>query len=394
MVDGNGQLEPAPSPSPTAAPARHAELRRFDTAQTVGGAKSFTSPVNTTTQYNIGAGAGSRVLALTGGKNSVAVGVDAGTNNTGFNNAFVGTFAGQSNTTGGGNAFVGTGAGQSNTTGEANAFVGADAGFDNTTGFNNAFVGALAGQSNVTGNNNAFVGTDAGQSNTTGGANAFVGRSAGFNNTTGNNNVALGNGAGQNLTTGDSNIAIGNTGVAADANTTRIGTTGTQTRAFIAGIANNANFAGARVVVDASGQLGTAAAPEYGYIYNTLFQAVFPDADIAFEANGVLSAGITHAPNAKQITVATAGDYMVKFIITSDQANKFTLFRNGATVPGADYGASTANDQKSGQVIVTLVAGDVLTIRNSTSSIPLLPSTVNGAPAPLVNASVLLLKLN
>jgi hypothetical protein len=62
---------------------------------------------------------------------------------------------------------------------------------------------------------------------------------------------------GQNLTTGDNNIDIGNDGVAAEANTIRIGMQGTQRKTFIAGI-SGAGVSGAAVKVNASGQLGTA----------------------------------------------------------------------------------------------------------------------------------------
>ena len=62
----------------------------------------------------------------------------------------------------------------------------------------------------------------------------------GFNslvfNTTGANNIAIGANAGNLLTTGNNNITIGHVGVAAEANTIRLGTQGTQTRAFIDGI--------------------------------------------------------------------------------------------------------------------------------------------------------------
>ena len=52
-----------------------------------------------------------------------------------------------------------------------------------------------------------------------------------LNNTTGGRNTAVGNLAGEMLTTGDNNIDIGwdVSGVAAEANTIRIGTQGTQT---------------------------------------------------------------------------------------------------------------------------------------------------------------------
>jgi hypothetical protein len=67
----------------------------------------------------------------------------------------------------------------------------------------------------------------------------------------------LGHNAGQNLTTGDNNIDIGNQGVAAEANTIRIGTQGTQTATFIAGV-SGAGVMGSAVKVNAAGQLGTA----------------------------------------------------------------------------------------------------------------------------------------
>src|SRR5205814_6447081 len=50
---------------------------------------------------------------------------------------------------------------------------------------------------------------------------------------------------------------IGNAGIAAEARTIRIGTTGTQTKTFVAGI-NGAAVTGAAVKVNAAGQLGTA----------------------------------------------------------------------------------------------------------------------------------------
>jgi len=74
---------------------------------------------------------------------------------------------------------------------------------------------------------------------------------------TGNSNIAVGWNAGANLTTGSNNIDIGNNGVAAESNTIRIGTSGTQTRTFIAGV-NGAAVMGAAVKVNAAGQLGTA----------------------------------------------------------------------------------------------------------------------------------------
>jgi len=74
---------------------------------------------------------------------------------------------------------------------------------------------------------------------------------------TGNSNIAVGWNAGANLTTGSNNIDIGNNGVAAESNTIRIGTTGTQTATYMAGIYGMTVAKSAGVFIDANGRLGT-----------------------------------------------------------------------------------------------------------------------------------------
>jgi hypothetical protein len=73
----------------------------------------------------------------------------------------------------------------------------------------------------------------------------------------GNRNIALGFQAGSNLITGDDNIDIGDIGVFFESGAIRIGTTGTQTNAYIAGI-YGVSITGAPVVVAPDGHLGTA----------------------------------------------------------------------------------------------------------------------------------------
>jgi len=143
----------------------------------------------------------------------------------------------------------------SNSTGEHNTANGAEALFTNTTSGENTALGFGALFFN-NGEANTAVGDHSMNQNTSGVGNTAVGQAALDANMTGNGNIALGEGAGQNLTTGDFNIDIGNDGVAAEANTIRIGTQGTQTGTFIAGI-SGAAVTGLAVKVNAAGKLGT-----------------------------------------------------------------------------------------------------------------------------------------
>jgi len=93
--------------------------------------------------------------------------------------------------------------------------------------------------------------------NTIGNQNTATGILALLNNTSGSGNIAVGASAGKNLTTGSNNIDIGNVGVAAEANTIRIGKSGTQQKAFIAGISGKTVASGVGVIINSSGQLGT-----------------------------------------------------------------------------------------------------------------------------------------
>ena len=159
---------------------------------------------------------------------------------TGFNNTAIGFKALFSLTTGKNNTASGFEALNNNSTGGFNTATGSAALFSNTTGSGNTASGALALHANTTGFNNTATGIQALQ-----------------NNTTGSDNIALGFQAGQNLTTGSNNIDIGNLGVAGDSKRIRIGTAGTQTKTFIAGISGATVAGGVGVIVGSNGQLGT-----------------------------------------------------------------------------------------------------------------------------------------
>jgi hypothetical protein len=207
----------------------------FNTAEGDGALTS-----NTTGSFNTATGAG----ALT-------------SNTTGEGNTANGYIALSGNTTGNGNTASGYQTLIVNTTGERNTADGLDALFSNTTGSFNTADGGSALASNTTGGSNTANGANALINNTTGNSNTANGLYALQNNITGSNNIALGSFAGTNLTTGDNNIDIGNGGVAAEANTIRVGTGGFQTRAFMAGIYGTP-VSGGPVKISSSGQLGVA----------------------------------------------------------------------------------------------------------------------------------------
>ena len=179
------------------------------------------------------------LFSLQTGSDNTAVGFDALYSDTdGGANTANGSWALFSNTFGGGNTAVGWQALYSNVTGSLNTAIGDSAAFGNAGGVQNTASGAYA----------LFFG--GGDSNTANGTEALF-------NTTGSNNIAVGNFAGYNLTTGSNNIDIGNQGVDDDSNTTRIGTTGTQTNAFMAGIFEVVVTKSTPVYVDKQGHLGT-----------------------------------------------------------------------------------------------------------------------------------------
>jgi hypothetical protein len=188
---------------------------------------------------------------------NTAVGANALYSNTdGFDNVANGAFALYSNTIGIRNTASGVFALGGNTSGLDNTATGSYA-LSSNTGSNNTATGSSALYNNTTGNLNTASGQAALYNNNTGSSNTANGEAALFSNETGSSNIALGVEAGFNLTTGDNNIDIGNQGVAAEANTIRIGTMGTQTATYIAGIMGKVVPRGIPVVINANGQLGT-----------------------------------------------------------------------------------------------------------------------------------------
>jgi len=183
---------------------------------------------------------------------------------TGDDNAAYGYAALSRNTSGQNNAAFGFEALYYNTTGSYNAVFGESAAFNNSTGSYNTASGYEALWKNAVGVENAAYGERALFSDRAG-FNTAVGFQSLYENTTGKYNIALGWNAGR-FVNGSNNIEIGNQGnESGDNDTIRIGTEGTQTATYIAGIVNGTSVTGPYVVIDSStGQLGVSTTPPAG----------------------------------------------------------------------------------------------------------------------------------
>ncbi|MEK5332686.1 collagen-like protein [Lysinibacillus sp. FSL W8-0992] len=129
---------------------------------------------------------------------------------------------------------------------------------------------------------------------------------------------------------------------------------------------------------------------EYGYIYNLSAEVVAIEADILFDSTGLVTPGITHVPGTSQIFVTTPGVYEVTFIVSGVEPNQFTLFLNGAPVTQAVYGSGAGTQQNTGQALVLISSGGILTLRNHSSAAAVTLQTLAGGTQINVNASIIL----
>ena len=158
------------------------------------------------------------------------------------------------------------------------------------------------------------------------------------------------------------------------------------------GVAGPVGATGATGPAGATGPQGPAGQPDYGYIYNLAAQTVAVEGAVLFDSNGPLS-GFTHTAGSASITVESGGTYLLDFSISGTEPNQFSLFDNASPVAGTTYGSGAGTQQSGGQVVVSLAAGDVLTLVNHSSAAAVgLASDIGGTQAN-VNASLVIEEL-
>nr|WP_306664912.1 collagen-like protein [Bacillus pumilus] len=149
-------------------------------------------------------------------------------------------------------------------------------------------------------------------------------------------------------------------------------------------------FRGVRGAIGVTG----AGLTEFAYIYNLSAQTVALEAPVIFDSTGITTAGITHAPGTSQIIVTNPGNYEVTFSVSGVESNQFTLFVNGGPVTNTVYGSGAGTQQNNGQAILSLAAGDTLTLVNHTSAAAVTLQTLAGGTQTNVNASIIIKKLD
>ncbi len=191
--------------------------------------------------------------------NNIALGLDSLQNSGSANsNVAIGTAALGNATGANTNVAIGNLAMQFSTGSSTNVAIGANALQYATNVTTNIAIGQFAMQNSTGATTNVAIGQFAMQ-NSTGINNVAIGTNALRHNLTGSNNLAIGpSGAGSAFTAGESNnIDIGNAGIAGDQSIIRIGTQGSHTGCFVAGIFTGPSTGGTPVYINSSGQLGT-----------------------------------------------------------------------------------------------------------------------------------------
>jgi trimeric autotransporter adhesin len=211
---------------------------------------------NTVGSYNTAVGSQALSHNVFGlGNTALGFGTLNDTTNADYNTA-VGQDALYTDTTGSENTAIGLASMSSNTTGNGNTAAGQNSLAANISGNFNTASGTNALSKNSNGINNTASGSGALFSNTTGVRNSAAGSNSLYKNTTGSNNIGIGYQGGYYPTTGSHNIEIGSAGAAADNAVIRLGTQGTQTKTYVAGIRGVNVTGGVPVLVTATGQLG------------------------------------------------------------------------------------------------------------------------------------------
>jgi hypothetical protein len=174
-----------------------------------------------------------------------------------------------------------------------------------------------------------------------------------------------------------------------------IGATGAAGSTGTAGSTGATGPAGPQGPQGVQGLTGPAGSGITGFatVYNLAAQVVPIEADITFDSQSSGS-GITFTNGTSVIIINASGLYFVSFGVSAVEPNQFAIFTNGAlAAPYTIFGSGAGTQQNSGTVLLTLAAGDVITIRNHTSASAVTLQSLSGGTQINVNAFVTIMKM-
>ncbi|MFF2175958.1 hypothetical protein ACFVT8_05770 [Lysinibacillus sp. NPDC058147] len=136
--------------------------------------------------------------------------------------------------------------------------------------------------------------------------------------------------------------------------------------------------------------------PGFAYIYDTTAQPGIPNnGSVTFNTNGnITPAGfVTHVPGTAPIIINQTGIYLITYeVFVTGGPFAFSLFNGDNQIAGSNYGGNGGSDPQNGQVITTLNASNVLTLRNIHPNPTALLNTVIGGTL-VISASIVILRL-
>ncbi len=137
---------------------------------------------------------------------------------------------------------------------------------------------------------------------------------------------------------------------------------------------------------------GSSATPAFAYVYDrvNLSNAIIGGgADVPFSDNGPLS-GVTHTAGTTSLTVSNAGTFKIDYrlnLLSAGAVSRIAIAVNGSVDASTIITALAPTGPVAGSAILSLVAGDVLTLRND-SAVPLLVDLSPGVSAQMVVTQV------
>jgi hypothetical protein len=143
----------------------------------------------------------------------------------------------------------------------------------------------------------------------------------------------------------------------------------------------------------ADGATGPAATPDYAYLYDIAGQSVAASGDVLFRTDGPTTAEFVHVTGSSAITFVTAGTFRVAISIMGTLRNQVGVTINGVAVAGAVYGSDDNSQQNTGVAIISVAAGQVMTIRNQSTTTAITLDNTAGGTAINVDASILIERL-